>query len=204
MRRRHALDLRGHPSSWRISRRTAEGYPTHQQWPNTAFDSRTAHQDLLHRVENYKHQRYLSVQQMADETLLLLRSLSQRLRRFQARTGGFVKAQCPRHGTDWETTDHHCALILPVSSAETGFAHATNGNSSPTRRSTPNAGDRNHIGLPTRTSNMTGVPYIPMKYRTYYYNMVTQQDTYSEPKRDGHTRENPLPPPSGDNRPNTY
>ena len=77
------------------------GLPT-QHWYDTAFDSRTAQQGPLHYAGPYEHHLYLSKQQMANETVRLLWSLSQRL---EARTGGLIKVQRPRHDTDRERPD---------------------------------------------------------------------------------------------------
>ena len=171
-------------------------FPTLQR-QNTALDPSTAQQDLLQGVENYKHQRYVSVQQMANETVLLLRSLSQRLQRFQARTHGFIKTPRPRNATDQETTDHHHALMSPVSPAETGrsvFAHTTNdGNSLPARRSTATEEDRPQVSLPVPDTTTSEIPRKPTVRKTYSQNMSAQRDAYSEPTYpwDGHTQDNP-------------
>jgi hypothetical protein len=174
-----------------------EGLPT-RQGPHAAIDSRTAHHDLLHRVENYGHQRYPSLQQMADETVLLLQSLSQRLRRFQAQTGGFMKAHRPQNGTNRGTLDRHPALIPPVSIAETGrseFTHATNEESSPRRRSTPDAGYQNHIGpsVPTSDTTMSRTSSIKMEHTVCNCDITTQRGASSEPRQDDHIRNDTFP-----------
>ena len=124
-----------------------EGLPT-QRRPHAAPATRAVHQDPLHCMRDYGHQRFPDVQQVADETVTFLRSLSQRLRRFQAHTGGFAKATRPQTGTDRGTQDRRPAKIPPVATTKTGrieLTHANNGETLPRRRSTPTTEYRNHV-----------------------------------------------------------
>ena len=52
-------------------RKNQDGPPTRQRL-NAALDPDTAHQEVLRRLENYCNLPYVSVAQMADDTVLLL------------------------------------------------------------------------------------------------------------------------------------
>ena len=135
--------------------------PLTRQRLNAALDPDTAHQDVLHHLENYGNQPYVSVLQMADDTVLLLRSLSQRLRHFQANILGSVKTPRPRNISDQETTDRRCTSISPVPPTGTGqpeFVHAINDrSSSPARRSTETGEHQPQVNLPVLENSSTAV-----------------------------------------------
>ena len=97
--------------------KSRDGPTTHQKL-NATLDLDT--DEVLRRLESYSHQPHVNMARVADDTILLLRSLSQRLRQFQAQICPSVKKPHPHGITDREITDRRRILISPVPQKVTG------------------------------------------------------------------------------------